>query len=364
MAAFNGLDAGQVSQTTEIHAVFTGREHHLTPKDKAKCKAYLDHVNSEREKKGEKPFGNGDIYTTVAEQITNDGKLLLLSEKTNYAHFLAFSRRNSDPMVKEIFGSPKNVPPCPLANPQTFVLAKPESEVAKEQGGKVKKILGSLKSKSEVILGVMGKETSFEGVAQAAGAALNAKNMKSIAIDHSEVIRELEGKGFKIEADTIVHGANRWDLTKITDQSLQTNMGIVQEDKVGDSNALVAVRDSEGNYYLTSVTPVNKTAKEIVAGKPAQSKFSKLVRVPADPQKAQIRLAMKNIKSRVYVEPALQQIRNMIQTRSLFDMKLRGAEKVGAGRVALAKAKENMKGRALKINPLRRKSENRESQQR
>lgn len=325
MSVFNNLSVAEASQSNEIYVVYTGEKHQLTKEQKAKCQEYLNYINNERKEKGLKPLKNGDIYTIVHEQRTPDGKLLLLTEKTDYAHFLAFRDQNTE-VVKKIFGNVP-IPPCPVANPQTMILAKPESVVAKDaEKGTLGRIHSAMKSRGpRVILGVMGKQTAFEGTAQAFGATLNIANMTK---ENPENIREnLRNLGFDIRSSTISGEAGIWDLNQITNQSLESQAGITKADLAGDVIPLGVVRDDVGNYYLTSLTPVKKTEREILNKKPGTSKFDRLISVPANPKKAITYLSLKGIDYRVYVPKAIEYVQQMIRNRQNFSDKV--AEKIG-----------------------------------
>lgn len=88
MPVFNKLRVDEVSKpTNEIYVVYTGKVHELTEEQALKCQEYLDYLNEEKEKQGNKPIDNGDVYTIVNEQRTSDGKQLYLTEKTTYALF-------------------------------------------------------------------------------------------------------------------------------------------------------------------------------------------------------------------------------------------------------------------------------------
>lgn len=330
MAVFNKLRVDEVSKpTNEIYVVYTGKVHELTEEQALKCQEYLDYLNEEKEKQGNKPIDNGDVYTIVNEQRTPDGKQLYLTEKTTYAHFLAFRDQNTE-TVKEIFGDIP-IPPCPVGNPQTMILAKPESVEAKEAGkGTLNRILTSIKSKGpEILLGIMGDQTAFKGTAQAFGAGLNGKNMSTKK--PTDIWKHLKSMGFNVNKNNFRRGAGIWDLREITNQSLENQAGISIDDHAGPVQQLGAVRDDVGNYYFPSLTPVKRTKEEIIQGKPKNSKFEKLISVPANPKQAILKLTRMGINYRVYAPPAIERVQQMIRNRPT-DLRLKGAEMINTGR--------------------------------
>lgn len=310
-------------KVNQVHIVFTGHESKIDNEEKQ----IHDDVYEYFKKKG-KVKENGLIYRIVGTEIIN-GELLILVEKTNFGHFLAWNNRK-DPDVEKIIGNRQLKTPCSVVNPQTGILAKPESIASKESGqSRAKQLLQKLRSKGiEIINGIMKKETVFGGTVQAFGRALSEKDLQK-GPKGKELYAELKNKGFKNIIDNLGEEACYFDLTKILYDSLQKNAGLRLED-VGTPILLSPMQDKDGNWFIPHITPVHRTKTEIISiHDPEKSKFGELISLPADSKKASLMMESKNLKYKRYVPIMLDHIKELVPKNQVLTSFLQGVKTMG-----------------------------------
>lgn len=102
--------------------------------------------------------------------------------------------------------------------------------------------------------------------------------------------------------EDLMEGAGSWKLCQMTKQAVQHQTDIMEQDLAGNIMPNGAIRDNHGNYYWTSLTPVKKTAKAIINGKPKDSKFMKLLSIPTVFHQASQQLRRIRTSCRIYIE--------------------------------------------------------------
>lgn len=295
------------SKIKEVYVVSTGNKTKISPEEKESHEKIFEYFKNRGKITENKP-----TFRIVNTEETKDGKLLVIVEETNYAHFLAWNNRK-DPEIEKIIGDAK-LTPCQVANPQTGILAKPEIvESINNEQGRAKQLLTKLKSKGpQILFGKMGKSTAFEGTVQAFGKALYEDDSQKES--RNKIIAYLRDEGFEI-IDNIDFGnrPRRWNLSQIVNDSIQEHAGIDPKD-IGTPIFLAPVSDTDGNLFFPFITPVHQTKKEIITNfkKLKKSKFEDLISLPLNSKKAKSKMKSQNLKYKAYVPKVLEHVKQLI----------------------------------------------------